>query len=250
MTKLAAVLPKHSMIILIMFLAAFLKLYHADVVIVNGDSDRMIFESLRITEKNELLLSGKEVASITGPFFSYLLLLPLLLYEDIHGVIVFFAILNIAAVYVCYRIGADFFSRAAGIIGALLFTVFPFSTFIFRGNLLNSHILPLFVSLFYYFLLLFVVKKKRIMVIPALFMLFLTTQIHSTLCFLPLFLIGFVVSKPGFRSSAILLMIVFAAFFFLVQQTNLFREMPREIDLSASWSAFDSQDKWQLTLWG
>lgn len=203
-------------IVTILILATFLRFYEIDAILLNHDSGRAIFESLEMIEEGELF-RNISISYVSVPFFNFLLLVPLLVYKNLYSMVVFFTLLNIASVFICYKIGKDFFNEKVGIISSCLFSVSPFSVLFLRGTLFNSYILPLFVSLFFYFLLSFALKQKTSSFIPACIFLFLSTQIHpSAYGFIPVVVIFMFVRGLSLRKIHILLalLIISICFFF------------------------------------
>ena len=182
------------------------KLYPLDIFFINSDSDRLIFESLRIVDDHDFFWHALTVGSITGPLYLYLLSIPLFLYRNIHSPVLFFALLNIFSIFLCYRIGEDFFKKGTGFIFALLFAVFPTSVFCFRGNLYNTFIIPVFVLSFYYLFMSMITERKSIYIIPSFVIIWFSTQIHSMMiCFFPIAIITLMMTRPGIRISHILI---------------------------------------------
>lgn len=189
MAAVKSFIKREYPIVGIMLLASCLKLYSVDSVLHDHNSDRFIFESLRIVENIDFFPSTS-VGYVAMPIYLYLIAFALFLHKSLLSVVLFFTLLNILSIFVCYKIGKEFFSREAGIIASLLFAVFPYSVIALRGTLLNAYILPVFLSLFFYYLLALIYNKQPYAIFPTLLFLLLATQVHSlAVFFLPLLMI-------------------------------------------------------------
>ena len=176
-----------------------------DVFFMNSDSDRIIFESLRIVDEHDFFWNAQTVGSVTGPLYLYLISLPLVVSRNIYSPVVFVVVLNIIAVFLCYRLGKDYFGKTVGIISALLFATFPYSVLNFRGNLYNIYILPIFVLVFFHCFLSLIVRKRSIYIVPSFVVLWLSTQIHSIMfCFFPMAIATLLITRPGIKFVYIL----------------------------------------------
>lgn len=214
-------------IIAILILASFVRFYKIDYFLISHDGGRAIFEALNMIESREWFVPIS-ISYVAIPFYQYLIAFPLLLYKNLYSVVIFFTILNIASVYVCYRIGKDFFSKNVGIISSFLYAVFPYSVVFLRGTPMNSYILPIFVSLFFYFLLSITSRMRSGNIFPscifllACIFLLLSTQIHpSTYCFIPVAVTYLFVSRPKAIKKQILIALLFLSILFIIVITKL-----------------------------
>lgn len=153
-------LKKNWLILLILFLASFLRLYKiADYAEFLGDQGRDLIIVRDFLKNGNLFFIGPQTSvgnMYLGPFYYYLIA-PALLLANFHplGPAVFIALISVLTVYLIYYVGKKWFNPTAGYIAAFLYALSPvaikFGTFSW-----NPNIMPLFSLLFIYF----VVEKK------------------------------------------------------------------------------------------
>ncbi|MBN1261130.1 MAG: hypothetical protein JXB35_10655, partial [Anaerolineae bacterium] len=101
---------------------------------------------------------GASVGVANLPLFLYLIAIPLRLWNDPLAAVVFVCILNSAAIWACYAVGAAFLSRRAGQIAAFLFAVSPWA--ILYGRKIWVQNLPLITLGFIAALLVTFVRRR------------------------------------------------------------------------------------------
>jgi len=153
-------LKKNWLILLILFLAAFLRLYKiADYAEFLGDQGRDLIIIRDFLKNGNLFFIGPQTSignMYLGPFYYYLIA-PALLLTNFHplGPAVFIALVSVLTVFLIYYVGKKWFNPTTGYIAAFLYALSPvaikFGTFSW-----NPNIMPLFSLLFIYY----VAEKK------------------------------------------------------------------------------------------
>lgn len=140
--------------LLIVLLAAALRLYRLDYAQYRGDDEAIVSLAFQTLHSGGLPLHGwpSSLGVDNGPVAVYLLLLPLALGADEIGATAFIAILNILAVALTYLFVRSFFGRRTALVTTLLFAVNPWAVVYSRRAWLNAG-LPLFSLLFMWSLL-------------------------------------------------------------------------------------------------
>jgi len=152
---LKKILSKNLLIISIILIGSFLRLYQiGDYMEFLGDQGRDVTIIRDFLQNGNLFFIGPQTSignMYLGPWFYYLISPSLFIsqYSPI-GPAVFIALLNIFTIYFVYFVGKKWFSRPVGLIAAFLFAISPvvikYSNFIW-----NPNIMPLFSLMFIYF---------------------------------------------------------------------------------------------------
>jgi len=146
---------------LVMLLAALLRLGHLDLVEFKGDEVQHLHLAERVLD-GHLALTGS-MASVglpKPPGMTYLMAIPLTASRDPRVVSGFIALLNVGAVFVCYRIGRRYFGVSAGLIAVLLYAVNPWAV-VYARKIFTADVLPPFVALALDALLSALVENRR-----------------------------------------------------------------------------------------
>jgi 4-amino-4-deoxy-L-arabinose transferase-like glycosyltransferase len=140
--------------LLVVLLAAALRLYRIDYAQYRGDDDMIVSLAFRLLHFGESPLHGviSSLGVDNGPVSVYLLALPLALGADEVGVTVFIVALNTLAVALTYLFVRSFFSRRTALVVTLLFALNPWAVVYSRRARLNANV-PLFTLLFMWGLL-------------------------------------------------------------------------------------------------
>lgn len=149
-------LQKNWLIVLILLLAAFLRLYKiADYAEFLGDQGRDLIIVRDFLKHGNLFFIGPQTSignMYLGPFYYYLIA-PALLLANFHplGPAVFIALVSVLTVYLLYFVGKKWFNPTTGFLAAFLYALSPvavkFGTFSW-----NPNIMPLFSLLFIYWM--------------------------------------------------------------------------------------------------
>ena len=138
---LKKILKKNWLLILIILLAAFLRLYRiGDYMEFLGDQGRDVLIIRDFLKNGNLFFIGPQTSvgnMYLGPFFYYLIT-PSLLLSNFNpiGPAIFIALINIGAVFLSYWVGKKWFNKSTGLIAAFIFAISPvaikYSTFIWN----------------------------------------------------------------------------------------------------------------------
>ena len=125
---------QHIILIPILFLAAFLRLYEADTEFFGGDDAYISIKAIQVARYGETHLLGppSSLGLVHSPLSVYLYAIPYLFSPDPRGAQAFTGILNVVAVGILYFISHRYFGRWAAIIGSVLFAVHPHMVFASR----------------------------------------------------------------------------------------------------------------------
>jgi 4-amino-4-deoxy-L-arabinose transferase-like glycosyltransferase len=151
-----AQIKKHWLIIFILLLAAFLRLYKiGDYMEFLGDQGRDVVIVRDFIKNGNLFFIGPQTSignMYLGPFYYYLIAPALLLanFSPI-GPAIFVALLSVLTAFLIFMITSQYFSKNTSYIAAFLFSISPvvikYSNFSW-----NPNIMPLFALLFIYFI--------------------------------------------------------------------------------------------------
>ena len=170
MPKLKILLTTKGLLIAILILASFLRLYRiGEYMEFLGDQGRDIVIIRDLLKNGNFFFIGPQTSignMYLGPYFYYLIapFLWLFAYNPI-GPSIFVALLNVLTVYLVYRVARVWFNRKAGLLSALLFAVSPVVV-TYSGFSWNPNVLHLFTLLFIY-LLERRISSKPILLLPS-----------------------------------------------------------------------------------
>ena len=164
---------KNYIIVLILILASFLRLYKIwDYMTFLGDEGRDVLVAKDILNGNLTLLGPRSSAAdfFYGPIYYYLITPFLWLFRmDPVGPAVMVALIGIATVFLVYLVGKKFFGEKAGLIAALLYAISPLVISYSRSSW-NPNPLPFVSLLSMYILYLGVMQRswKKIFIVGIL----------------------------------------------------------------------------------
>ncbi len=171
----------------VIMLAAFLRLYRIqDYMTFLGDEGRDVLKVYEILHGNPTLLGP--TASVGGFFLGpiyYYFMTPFLLLFNYNpvGPAVMVALFSLATVLLIYKVGSEFFSRTAGFIAALLYSISPLVISYSRSSW-NPNLMPFFSLLTLYTLYKASEKKKDYQFLLVGFFLGIAMQLHYLTIFL------------------------------------------------------------------
>ncbi|HLC72271.1 MAG TPA: glycosyltransferase family 39 protein [Candidatus Nanoarchaeia archaeon] len=187
------------MLIIIIVGAIGVRLPFLDLYRFEHEMVRDIHHSERILQ-GEFLLRGvygnvdeDSSQQSFGPLMYYMIAGSLLLapskywYPLMPSILVM--ILNLIAVWLCYRFGKEFFNEFVGLSAAALFAFSPWFVLHVSSYASNPNYLPPFIMAFVYFLAKVIVKREDKFLLPSFIALALATQLHlSSLMLFPFLL--------------------------------------------------------------
>lgn len=238
------------MILLILLIGVFLRLNEIDKLLVfTGDQGRAYLGAVAIIRNGQFPVIGPQTSIpgvYLGPFFYYLIAVPLLL-GNLNPVApaILTSLLGVGAIYLVYRIGRDFFSERVGLLAAFLYASSPLAIIQSRISLEPSP-LPLFGLLFIFASLKFF-KGERLFIWLVIFSLLIALQLNlSAILLIPLFFSGFFLfdlkKRNVFTLSKILIICLtgFLLFgFFFLGWEQVFKRFPGLIErkLALGWAS-------------
>lgn len=189
----------------IILLAAYLRLYRiSDYMTFLGDEGRDVLVAKSILEGNFTLLGPRSSAGdfFMGPAYYYMITPWLWLFNyDPVGPAVMVAILSVVTVWLIYYVGRKWFTTAAGLMAAALYSVSPI-VITYSHSSWNPDVLPFFALLMMYMLFLGVqAKEKTRYFIFVGFLLGISLQLHylalllGAVVFFYIFLAGWYIRK-------------------------------------------------------
>lgn len=184
------IFKKHWLLIIILLLASFLRLYKIDGYMeFLGDQGRDVYIIRDFLKNGNLFFIGPQTSignMYLGPWFYYLITPALFLsnYNPV-GPAVFIALLNIFTVYCIYFVSQKWFSKTVGLFASFLFAISPvvikYSNFIW-----NPNIMPLFSLLFvYFFFEAFFAQKFKYFIYASLSFIMVINSHYIGLALLP-----------------------------------------------------------------
>ena len=154
-----------TILLLILSLAAFLRLYRIeDFIVFLGDEGRDVLVVKRMIVDHKWTLLGP-TASVGGMFLGpiyYYFMIPFLWAFRLEpvGPAIMVALFGIATVFLVYKVARELFGPASAILASLLYAVSPLMIVYSRSSW-NPNILPFFSLLTIYFLMKALVSDKR-----------------------------------------------------------------------------------------
>lgn len=186
-------LRRHWLLIGILFLAAFLRLYRiSDYMTFLGDEGRdvLVIKQMLVDHKFTLLGPTASVGGFfLGPIYYYFMIPFLWLWRfDPAGPAVMVALFGVATVYLVYLVAKEFFNQKAGVFAATLYAFSPM-TIAYSRSSWNPNLMPFF-SLLALFMIYRGVEKKsnRFVFLSGLF-LGIALQLHYLATFLAVIMI-------------------------------------------------------------
>ena len=201
MEKVIAWLRENWLLVLILAIGAFLRLYRiGDYMTFLGDEGRdlIIVRRLLVNFDPILIGPGTSIGQMyLGPIYYYMIA-PFLWLANFSpvGPAVFIALLGVATIYFVYHVGKEWFGRLAGWTAAALYAVSP-TVIIHSHSSWNPNIMPFFSLLTIYGLWKVWSKKKYkwLIVLGASFAIVLQSHYLGVLM-LPVIILFLVKSRP------------------------------------------------------
>lgn len=199
MSQNASKYLESSIIAILIIIIFYFRIYHATLGWFIHDSARDMRFAYAIATGKAYPCIGPTAGGVfyLGPFYYYMLSLPLFFVKNITGAHYFIAFLNALSVILNFIFVKRFFGRNTAIISSLLYASFPFSVITGR-NMWNVALLPTFNILFFLSLFCWLNGKKYFLIV-FLPLFSILTQLHAiNLCFLVILVIAFFINKKGF----------------------------------------------------
>ena len=185
--------------VILALLAFYFRIYHAPLGWFIHDSARDMRFAQTIASGKTYPLLGPTAGGIfyLGPFYYYLLSIPLFFTKNITGPYYFIALLNALSVVLTYFFVKKYFNTKLAIVSSLLYATFPFAIITGR-NMWNPALLPTFNILFFFSLFFWLSGEKRSLIV-LLPLFSILTQLHAiSLCFFVILIIAFFINRKGF----------------------------------------------------
>ena len=166
----------------ILCIAVFVRLYRIDLTWYFLDHVRDVSTAIAIASAKAFPLVGPLIGWTSGrlgPLYFYLIAPPFAITHDPIAGFVFVALVNVLAVFLCYRFAHLYFGTPVALVASALFAVFPLGVFSSRV-LWNPALVPLFTLLFMRALFAVVVAGRSRAIIGLFASLAILTQIHLT----------------------------------------------------------------------
>lgn len=196
------------LIIVIVLLAAFLRLYRiSDYTEFLGDQGRDVVIVREFLKNGDLFFIGPQTSvgnMYLGPFYYYLFVAPglLLTWFNPVGPSIVVALLGVLTVYLIYKFSLSWFGSFTAYTAALLYAISPvvikYSNFSW-----NPNVMPLFSLLFIYF-----VSKSRYVLASLAFIICLNSHFLALLLLPPAAII-FLLNRPKKLKPVFLAIVIF-----------------------------------------
>lgn len=185
-------------IISILLVAAYFRLNSLNYMEFKFDEAFASNQALQFSRGYEFPLVGlkSSMGAFNPPIFIYLLALPMLITSNPIFATGFIALLNIAAVFLCYIFTKILFGRKTALMASLLYAVNPWAV-LFSRKIWAQDMLPLFVILFMFSLWKLVEGNNLKYIIPMFIFLTILLQLHmSAIAFIFFLLIILLMNRP------------------------------------------------------
>ena len=185
--SIPAFFKKNGVIILILIIASFLRLYRiADYMTFLGDEGRDVLVAYNILHGHLTLLGPTSSVGgfFLGPIYYYFMapFLWLFNYNPV-GPAIMVALFGVATVWLVYKISKEFFNENVGLISALLYALSPVVISYSRSSW-NPNILPFFSILTIYFIYKAIKKNSFKLLFIVGILLGICLQLHYLALFL------------------------------------------------------------------
>ncbi len=170
------------LLVLILLIAAFLRLYRIkDYLIFLGDQGRDVLVVAKMIKEHKLILLGP-TASVggfyLGPFYYYLMILPLwLACFDPVGPAIMVALFGIMTVFMLYFFLKVVFNQQLALLSSFFYAISPLTVRNSRFSW-NPNVLPFFSLAFFFCLYLSKLKKQRWLILISGILLGICCQLH------------------------------------------------------------------------
>jgi 4-amino-4-deoxy-L-arabinose transferase-like glycosyltransferase len=161
--------------------AALLRFVNLNYMAFRADEANNLFAAAGLAFGKTFPLVGipSSIGTYTPPFFVYLMTIPLLLSRNPVIAAGFVALLNCAAVGLCYVFCRRYFGRTVAITAAAFFAVNPWAVFYSR-KIWQQDALPLFVIGFFFSIFAVVCEGRRRQLLACFACLAAITQLHMS----------------------------------------------------------------------
>lgn len=208
---------KILLVLLLLFIAGYLRLSHPEACYFNEFAERDWYRTYEILHGEKFHLSGSELSQggrLPNPYLYWLQLIPMIISSDPYSLFYFIGILNLIALYFCYRFGAKFFGYTAGVISLGLFTAFPLSTMCLRYLWNPTLMFPFIIIPIYCLVSSLQQPKLRYLIITAISIPIAISCHISGVYLIILSILFLLIFKPKFskRDYAIALIVFFCMF--------------------------------------
>jgi len=198
---------EHALLLVILLVAAFVRLWRLDLMEFKGDEA----EACRLAYHvfGDPLPDGSNKFPVVGltasvgvhnpPLFIYLVALPLACWRSPYAAVIFIAMSNVVAVWLCYCVGRRYFSQFVGLAASALFALSPWAI-VFSRKIWAQDLLPVFACLFLLVAHRFLVDKKPGMAAWLIVLAGAAIQVHfSALILLGVLIFIFIAGRETFR---------------------------------------------------
>jgi len=153
---------KHWVFLVILLLAAILRLGNLDLIEFKADEVRHLQSALRVVEEGHFPAVGSTAS--TGvrkpPLMTYLLAIPLSVSRDPRVASAFIVLLNLGAIGGCYYLASRYFGQRAALIATVLYAVNPWAI-IYSRKVFTADVLAPFTTLMLIGLFEALVRKRK-----------------------------------------------------------------------------------------
>lgn len=216
-------------ILIIIVIATFLRLQNLWYVEFKGDEAENSFLVTNLIYQGIFPLIGdmSSIRVFNPPMFVYLLTIPFMISKNPVVASGFVALLNILAVYICFLFCKKFFNRRIALFASAFFALNPWVIFYSRKIWANN-LLTVFILIFFYSLYEVVIHKKQKYILLSCVSFGIFTQLHlSTLYFLFLWFLVFLIFKPKvqfkyFLIGAGILVLLYSPYILFELQNNFY----------------------------
>ena len=245
-TSLIEKLKQNQLILIIILIALFLRLYNLQYMEFKGDEAFNSIKALKLVNEGEIPLFS--AIGTTGihepPIFIYILAIPYLFSKNPVIAAGFIAILNAIGVLLCYLFVKKFYSKRAAIIASAFYAASPWQI-LFSRKIWAQDLLAFFAMAFIYFIFSAIYEKKKSHLIYALAALGILIQVHfSALYFFLVAAIALIVHykklNEKYLIAGIILFLVAVFPYFIFQTKNNFVDIKTTFELTKKDTDFHS----------
>jgi 4-amino-4-deoxy-L-arabinose transferase-like glycosyltransferase len=193
------VIGSRLLLLVILIAAGWARLTAPDLGWFMMDQARDATAALGIAQGTSFPMVGPVARGLyaLGPLYYYLIAAPFLFSKDPAGAVLVIGFLNVASVYLAFRLGKQFFGLSVGLIAAALYAVSPMAV-VSSSVMWNPGFVPFFTAVALYGLFEFIVAGRPWGLTATLAALACLLQVHlSAVALVLLLIVTLVVFRPS-----------------------------------------------------
>ncbi len=206
----------HAILLAILSLAAYLRIYGLDLIEFKADEADTLLRVQAIYEGKGFEYLGAELivdARLPSSLYYYILLIPRVISGDPRVFTLFIALFNIASVYLVYILALCIYNhRFTGLLAAAIYSSLPWAV-LFSRKIWNPELVPFFVILAMIWLIKGARQRTGHLAMPSVLSMLIALNLHpSMLNVLPVYLVMLIAFSKRVGRRWVIMSLVIALF--------------------------------------